>query len=307
MLASLSALAATVALSPATDAQSPQPLRVGCAPTDTYAQAYFAKDMGFFDAAGLDVTVETLASGAAITAALAGGSLDVGCGSPIQVGTAYERGVPFAFFAPGGIFAQNSPTTLLMVAKASPLTKPADLPGKTIAADALGSMTTVAIDAWLAHERIDPTSIKLVEMPFASMGAALDAGRVDAAFIAEPSLTAARAVAREFANPFASIASRFFISSWFATRPWLESNRAVAKKFLTVMQRTSAWANRNQATSGPILGAYTKLSPETLASMRRATYAESLDPSLLQPVLDWAVKGQLLKTPLAADDLIFRA
>ena len=308
LLTAFATLGAGAVIPSAVRAQSsPVALRVGCSPTDAYAQAYFAKDMGFFSAAGLDVTIQTLSSGAATTAALAGGSLDVGIGSPVQVGSAFASGVPFQFFAPGCIFVQNAPTTLLMVSKASTLAKSADLRGKIIAADALGSMTTVAINAWLAREGIDASGVRMVEIPFAAMGAALDAGRADAAFIAEPALTASRALTREFANPYAAIAPRFFISSWFATKPWLESNRGVAKKFVTVMERTSVWANHNRALSGPILQAYTKLSSDTVQAMRRATFAESLDVSLLQPVLDDAATAGLLKTPLRATDLIFHA
>ncbi len=53
-------------------------ITVGTDPTDTYAEPYYAQDIGFFKAAGLDATVTDLQNGAAIAAVVASGAVDVG-------------------------------------------------------------------------------------------------------------------------------------------------------------------------------------------------------------------------------------
>jgi hypothetical protein len=62
------------------------------------------------------------------------------------------------------------------------------------------------------------------------------------------------------------------------------------------------WANANHARSAEILEQYTKVSPN--ARQVRATYAETLDTNLIQPLLDACLKDQVLKAPLAASSLL---
>jgi len=53
-------------------------LAVGAGLIEPQAQAYYARANGFFKSHGLDVNVVTSANGAATTAAVAGGSLQIG-------------------------------------------------------------------------------------------------------------------------------------------------------------------------------------------------------------------------------------
>jgi hypothetical protein len=52
-----------------------------------------------------------------------------------------------------------------------------------------------------------------------------------------------------------------------------------------VIYQTAKWANANQTRSGQILQKYSKMSDAALHSMTRATYAESFDPSMINPTL----------------------
>ena len=305
-LGTLAALAASAAVAPAiVRAQSGAPLRVGVVATDAYAQAYYAVEKGFFTAAGLNVTLTPMANGGAMGAALAGGSLDIGIGSPVQIATAHENGLPFMFFAPGGLFSSTDPTSLLMVAQNSPINHAAQLAGKVVGDNNLKSMTAVAMYAWLTREKVDPASVKYLELPFSSMAASLTASRIDAAFIAEPTLMASRTVLRPLASPYEAIAKRFFISAWFATKDWLSANNAAAKKFTEVMIRTSVWANRNQKESAAILATMLKISPDITSKMNRVRYAETFEASLLQPVLDFGAKAQVIPSALSTKDLMY--
>jgi NitT/TauT family transport system substrate-binding protein len=142
---------------------------------------------------------------------LAGGSIDVGIGSPSQVAGAKEKGLPFTFFAPGGLYAADAPSSLLMVGKDSSIRTARDLAGKTIAVDNLTSFTQFGAIVWLRKNGVDPATIKFVELPFSSMAGAIEAGRVDAAEIAEPARSAGRATLRLLADTNVTIGP-----SWFA-------------------------------------------------------------------------------------------
>ena len=65
-------------------AQSLPVLRVGAAPADAFAQAWFAQDLGFFTKAGLTVDLQNFNSGTAAASAVVGGSLDIAITTPIR-------------------------------------------------------------------------------------------------------------------------------------------------------------------------------------------------------------------------------
>ena len=75
----LALIAAQLSLGATASAQTPAPLiRIGSTPNDSYAEPFYAEDRGFFTRDGLNATVEPFATGAGVTAALAGNAIDVG-------------------------------------------------------------------------------------------------------------------------------------------------------------------------------------------------------------------------------------
>ena len=66
-------------------AQAQAPLRIACTASDSYAEALYATDEGFFTRAGLTPDLQVLASGAAITAAVAAGAVDIGITNPLPL------------------------------------------------------------------------------------------------------------------------------------------------------------------------------------------------------------------------------
>src|SRR6202034_2724162 len=77
----------SMALPAAITAQAPEHITVGASTDDLVRPLLYAVDAGLFKKAGLDVEIVKLANGAAVAAAVAGGSLDLGKGSaltPVQ-------------------------------------------------------------------------------------------------------------------------------------------------------------------------------------------------------------------------------
>src|ERR1700735_3887327 len=97
-------------------------VRVGSVPVQTYMQPYYGIAAHIFQNAGIDLQITGLANSGAIVAALLGGSLDVGIGSPTGIAQARLRGVPIKIFAPGGMSSVDMPSpSQLMVANDSPI------------------------------------------------------------------------------------------------------------------------------------------------------------------------------------------
>ena len=193
-------------------------VRIGTVPIDSYGQPYYGDAAGIFTANGIDVEITGLANSGAIAAAMLGGAIDVGIGSPVGIAQARMNGVPFVFFAPGPLFSIDvAPTSMLMVAKDGPIKTAGDLVGKTIAVDLLKSMPQIGTMLWLEKNGVDPASVKWLELPFSSMPQALVSGRIDAGTLAEPALSASRATCRPLANYSSAIAPHYYSGAWFTT------------------------------------------------------------------------------------------
>lgn len=285
-------------------ARAAEALRVGATANDTYAEAYYAYDRGLFARAGLDVTITTFSNGGAVTAAVAGGAIDVGVCNPLPLANAAIHGLTLVYIAGGGLYSSQAPTTTLCVARHSPVTTPRDLAGKIIAVSALRDTSSVATEAWLARSGVDPSTVRFVELPFSEMAPGLTQGRVAAALISEPSLTAAQPDVRTLGKAYDGIAKEFMISGWFTTRDLAAQRSDALRRFTAAIYGAARWANANHEQSGAILAKYAKLDPRSVRAMARCLYATSLDPARIQPILDAAARYKAIDRPVSAAELI---
>ena len=308
-LAGSLALLAAASAARAARAQAPLAvLRVGATANDTYAQAYYALDMGFFQKAGLAVDLQTLNNGAAVSAAIAAGALDVGVSTPVQLANAVARGVPFVLVAAGALETPRVPAGLVLVAKNGPLRTAKDLEGKTVAVNALKTLSEVALDLWLASNGADAAKVHTVETTFSEMGATIERGTVAAAVISEPALSIALKSGnlRSLGDPFAAIAPQFLISGWFGTSTFVQKSPDLVKKFQTAIVEAGRWANEHHNESAAVLAKYAKMDVEVIRAMGRCPYTDQLRVSDIQPQLEVALKFGIIPKAMSAADLIAR-
>jgi NitT/TauT family transport system substrate-binding protein len=269
-------------------AQTLAAVRMQTNPIDSGAEVYYAHDLGLFAKAGIDAQIEPGKNGAAIAAAVAGGAVDVGYADLGSLAKAHTRGVDFAIVAPAAMWVSSAPVNALMVAKTSTVRSARELNGKTVAVPGLGTGADYTVRDWLQANGADLATIKIIELPYSAMPAALEAGRIDAAHIAEPFIAVAKASARILASADDVLGKAYLRTVWFANGAWAKAHPDLVAKFAAVMRETARWANdkRNYAQSAAILVKYTQIDPALVKSMTRVVYGESLDPKLLQPEID---------------------
>ena len=299
----LSLLGASV-LAPRIATAQTAKIRIGAPASDTFAIAFFAADGGFYQRAGLDVSVAVFPGSGPVTTAVAGGALDVGLTDLVQLANAYNRGVPLAAICGGGLYAPQDSTTELCVGKNSTIRTAKDFEGQTIGVITLASISAVAVRAWLTQHGADAQKVKLVEMPFAEMAPAIARGTVAGAYLAEPVMSQVLPELRIVASPYDAIAGHFLISLWFSSNDWIANNRDTAHKLVRGIGEAAKWANAHRDLTLPMLVKYAKLDPDKTAGMRRARYETSLDPRLLQPELDIAASYHAIEKPVAAPAVI---
>lgn len=164
-------------------AQSLPVLRVGAAPADAFAQAWFAQDLGFFNKAGLTVDLQNFNSGTAAASAVVGGSLDIAITTPIPLANAVARGVPFVIFASAAVNTPKAPQALICVRKSGNVRGAADLAGKTIGVNSLKTLLQLGLDVYLTKYNVPTSQVRVVELSLAEAGAAIDRGTIDGAVL----------------------------------------------------------------------------------------------------------------------------
>jgi NitT/TauT family transport system substrate-binding protein len=286
-------------------AADPVKVTVALIPSESAAQAYYAQDLGFFKAAGLDVTFVPLPSSPPIIAAVSSGAADIGNSVVGSAVAARSRGIAVRFFAPAGLYLSSAPTARLVSLKGTIYKSGTELAGKTIAVTGLADLTFYATKQWVEATGGNPNAMKFIELSEPEMLPALKEHRIDAGILIEPFIAQAGDEVSSVAAIDDFVAKRFLATGWFASDAWLAAHADVAAKYAAVMKQTAEWANAHHAESAAILLKYTKVTPEIVSRMQRATYGTMLDAALLQPVIDNAAKYGSFPRPVTAAELMW--
>lgn len=186
---------ATVAPSPtAGSATELTPVVVGFVPVLIYGPVILAKEKGYFEQHGLDVSLQPLAGGSDMVVLTANGDYDIGIGG---TGPAYfnaaQRGIALKIIGPLH-FERDPQATPLMVSKerfdSGELTSVADLEGKKVSVNARGA-TEYWLDTALRGAGLTIDDIDLQTLSFPDVPAALESGALDGAMLGEPLATQA--------------------------------------------------------------------------------------------------------------------
>ena len=300
----LMSLALLFAASPVT-AQTKEKITIAFPTVDPTAEVLYAYDMGFFDRAGLDVTLQPLSNGGAIAAAVASGAVQIGIGNVMAIESAHKKGIPLTIVAPAAVNLDNAPSNVLIVSKNSPLRNAKDLNGKVVATNPLRGIGEVMTSDWIDKNGGDSTTVKYIEVPFPEAEGVVVQGRADASLSVEPFITQAKGDTRVFSNPFAVLGDGYLITAYFAAAPWAQAHSDAVARFAAVIRDTANWANANQSKSAEILAKYAHLDAAVVKQTVRARYATTLTPAQLQPTIDAAAKYKVLDGTFPAQEIIF--
>ena len=302
----MSVAAATAAWVPARGALADDTLRIGALLLDNTAEVFYARELGMFKRAGLDVDITTFPSGGAAASALVGGAVNISIADMLSMAEAHAQKIPLTYLAPASVYTKALPAYELLVAVDSPIRVARDFNGKTVATNALKNILQVPTEAWIDNNGGDAKSVKFIEVPFPAMAPAILDGRIDAASISEPFITNAlnSGKFRTISVSERNVAPQFMFSGWTTTNDYAAAHPDVIKKFVAVMLESARWGNANHAQSAQILVGVNKMPSEVAAKMERTYYGEKLLPALLQPVIDAAAKYGAIAGTFPAAEII---
>jgi NitT/TauT family transport system substrate-binding protein len=291
-LGALASLGGVVSAPGAASAQDLKTVNVLAVPTDGVKSLLYAQKENLFRKHGINASVVSMGSGAAIFAAVVGGAADIGSGSLFPVFAAYSRGLPLRIIAPASLYTSANADALLLVQKDSPIRSGHDLNGKTIGVDAIKDLYSVATRAWVDQHGGDGSSLKPVELKPSEQAGALEAGRIDAAVFKTPFVTIAMDSGkfRLLGKPLDAIGPRFLVSGWVASVDFITKNPAIATGFAQAMSEAAKYTNAHQSETTDLVAAFTGQDAAQVGHGVRSTTAESITLADLQRPMDFAVK-----------------
>lgn len=294
-LGSLAATVISAALAPAVAGAQAAPVRVSLASSanDDVTPVLYALSKGWFRDAGLDVDLQAATNGAAVAAAVAGGTVDFGRSNVVPLITAHARGIPFTLVAPSGSYFDGAGSSgRVIVNKSSAVQRPRDLNGLVVSVASLNDIQTIAARAWIDKDGGNSATVKFLETNGVEAAVALDTGRVDAASLVAPLLTqlVQSGKYRVLGDPTSGVASRLIEAAWFSTTAYTAKNPAVVKKFSSIISRASSFCNDHPDQTVNLLAAFSHIDANTIAHAPRDKYDLTLIPSDLQPLIDAAAR-----------------
>jgi NitT/TauT family transport system substrate-binding protein len=195
---------------------------------------------------------------------------------------------------------------MLIVKKDGSIHSARDLNGTTIATSSLHDLNQTASLAWVDANGGDSKTIKVIELPSSAIAAAIDDGRITAATIADPFLSAAvnSGKARVLAHSYDAIGKRFETSVYVAMDDYVQSHQDAMQRFARAMHESIVYTNTHLAETVTLVAGYSGVEAAVVAKTIRAIDPEYVDPRNLQPMIDIGVKYGLIDRPFDANELI---
>jgi NitT/TauT family transport system substrate-binding protein len=291
----------------AASAADPETVRIGMLPVEATCVAYYAKDNGYFEKAGLDVSIEVNPSSASVASAVVSGTYDIGYATISTLASAHVKGLPLVIIAPAGIVTPGLVIGGIVAPVRSSIQTAKDLNGKSFAVSGLNTLAEYQPEAWVDKHGGDSSTMRFIEMPLPEIVGALDAGRVDAGYLTEPflSLGTKRNLVRMLATGNDALAPRYLASAWYATSAWAQAHPEIVSRYAAALAEAGRWANANPAKVVVSVAAHLKVDPVLVGTAMRTTFTDKLVDAQIQPWID--VTAKYAKFPsFPATDLIYK-
>lgn len=289
---------ATAPSEPATGSAGPTKLTVAVIAIVDVAPIYLGKAKGLFAAENLDVTIQNTLGGAASVPGVVNGQYQFAFANMVSLLLGHAKGLPLKVVTAGN-FSTGKPEDFagIVVPPGSAVKTLKDLEGKTLAVNQLNNIVGVGVRAAMRKAGADPDKLKLIEIQFPEMPAALGQNRVDAACVVEPFLTVARNQGATVLDwNFVDIAPSVMIAAYFTTTDYAQHNPDVVKRFAAAMNKSLTYASEHPDEARAILLTYTKIDKAIADKLNLPKWTPQIDRASVDVLADFMVQDKLLDT-----------
>jgi NitT/TauT family transport system substrate-binding protein len=282
-------------------------VKLGLIPIVDVAPVYLGQKKGFYEKRGLKLTISTAQGGAAIVPGVVSGQFQFGFSNVTSLMVAQTNNVPVKAVVNGiaSTGVRGKDFNGLMVKKGSSIKSPKDLEGKKVAINTLKNINETAVRAAVRTAGGDPDKVKLVELPFDQMPAALDKGEIDAACVVEPATATIRSQGGvEIASPLVDIAPDLTVAMYFTSQQYEKQNPDVVKKFREATAESLAYAEAHPDEARAIVTTYTKIPASVLEQVTLPKWPAEANRSSIEALQKLGQEDGLFKTEPDLDKLL---
>lgn len=282
---------------------------VGVLPIADLAPLYLGRQKGFFADEKLEVKPRVTQSAGEIIPPVVSGDFDFGWSNTTSMIVARSKGLPLRSISRGARGGSNrsESSTDILVKRDGPIRSPKDLEGKTISVPVLQGIATLTANAALEKRGVDISKIKYIEVPLPQSVAALEGGRIDAAFVGEPFATLGlRAGHRSISRPVLETAPNYINATYFTTEKYIAENKDVVDRFVRAVNRSFDYADSHPQEVRAVLRTYTKIPPPVAQRMRLPDFSRYTDTSTIDLTADLAKKYGYIDRKPDVSQLLYR-
>lgn len=284
---------------------APAVVKLGSIPTDDMTPIVYGIKAGIFAKAGLDIEITKMTSGAAVTAAVISGALDLGKSSVATLFAAHDKGLPITLLAASTLYDPAKPYAGFLVSKDGKVKSGADLNGQLIGTGALGDVASLGLLVWVDKTGGNSKTLKFVEIPSSAAAAAVEQNRVAASEASDPHYASAIASGRARGiNVFDAIGSLWVLSAWFTTRDFSAKHPELIRAFTRAYAEAATYSNAHPAETAPLMAEFTGIELPVIQKMNRSISGITIQAGQFQPVIDAAAKYGYIKKGFPASELI---
>jgi NitT/TauT family transport system substrate-binding protein len=284
-------------------------LKVGVIPIADVAPLYLGMDKGFFADEQLKIEPQLAEGGAAIVPSVVSGDYQIGFSNTTSLIIAASKNLPVQIISQG-VLGGTGPDDAwdgVIVPKGSDIKDIKGLEGKTVAVNTLNNVSQVVVNTALKEAGADYTKVKYVEVPFPDMNAALESGRVDAAFQVEPGYSGGLAAgSKNIANAYEEMAPNYTVATYFASKQYIADSRDVVDRFTRAMQKSLEYASAHDDEVRAIVGTYTEIPQAVLDKMNLPTWESDLNRPTIEQTSAAAKEYGFIEEEPSLDDLILQ-
>lgn len=285
---------------------APIKLTVAAIPIVDVAPLYLGRQKGLFSAEGLELDIQNTQGGAQSVPCVVSGQCQFGFANVISLLLGHAKGLQFQLVAAGD-FSTGKPEDFgaIIVPEGSAVKAMKDLEGKTLSVNQINNIVGVAVRAAMRKAGGDPDKIKLIEVPFPEMPAALGQKRVDAACVVEPFLTVARSQGATVLDwNFAEMAPTLMIAAYFTTRDYAQGHADVVQRFTAAMNKSLSYASEHPDEARAVLLTYTKIDKAVTEKLNLPLWRPQIDRESINLLADLMVQDKLVPSKPDVDALL---
>lgn len=269
LTASLAVMALAIAgmVTPAQSAPETKNITIGMTSSSVFLNAFVAKDKGYFEKHGLDVTIQPMQGMTSISSVIAN-SVQFSGPTPSNFLQAVDNGLDLVVAA--GAYAFPTPSKVgVLLPVDTKIKTPKDLEGKKFGVPGINALQHILVRKWLRDNKVDVSKVTFIELKFPQIPDALKTGQVDAASANEPFYQ--RVIEQKIGKPFFDLSTLIPNGTqgamYVTSREWAKKNPETIKAFRAALTEAMNFIAKNPAEAMKSVGNYMKLPPEVLATL----------------------------------------